>query len=275
MLTGISSYTYGWNIGVEKAIPANAMNELDLVDYTIDFGLQCLQIGDNLPVHTFNESRKADLKQLLIKNQIRLELGARRLTAAHLQTYIELCRFFNAPLLRFVIDGDDYKPDLIEVSAIIKDFLPELKKYNITLGIENHDRFKAKQLADMMEAIGDDQVGICLDCVNSIGAGEGLGHVTGILASYTVNLHIKDFTISRLAHKMGFFVMGEIAGTGMTDLPLLLEKLEKYGRCQSAILEQWVPPEMNIEDTCRKEKHWAALGVAYVKSVLLKQKQSL
>lgn len=267
MQLGISSYTYGWNVSLDNAMPRQPMDEIGLVSRTLDFGLKCLQIGDNLPVNTFSNDRKRVLKELLSKHRIRFEIGARNLTAKHLEEHIELCRFMGAPLLRFVTDCADYEPPVTEVVAIVREFLPELIKNNITLGIENHDRFKARELASMMEAVGSERVGICLDCVNSVGAGEGLVYVAGILVPYTVNLHIKDFTTGRLPHKMGFITEGAVVGKGMTDLPWLLEKIHETGRCQSAILEQWVPPEADMEVTCSKEILWAAESLKYIKNV--------
>jgi 3-oxoisoapionate decarboxylase len=268
MILGISSFTYGWNVGVPERMPTKPMNEVDLVNQTIEFGLKCLQIGDNLPIHTFDETRKENLKNLLKKHDIRFELGAKKLEEKHLQTYLDLAIYFQSPLLRFIIDGENYQPNMQEVVALLKDFLPELKKNNITLGIENHDRQSARELAEIMEKVGDKNVGICLDCVNSIGAGEGLEYVTKTLAPYTVNLHVKDFKTSRLSHKMGFVIDGQIAGKGMTNLPWLLEEISQYKRCQSAIFEQWVPPTDNAEETCEKEKIWANEGIEYIKNTL-------
>ena len=265
MEIGISSFTYGWNIGVENSMSLKVMDEVDLINQTLIFGLKCLQIGDNLPIHTFADTRKENLRDLLIKNNIRFEIGARKLTREHLKTYLDLCVFFKAPLLRFIIDGDNYEPDKEEVITIIQEFLPELIKHNIVLGIENHDRFKANELADIMQEINHKNVGICLDCVNSMGAGEGLEYVTKILAPHTVNLHIKDFKTRRLPHKMGFVIDGEMAGKGMTNLPWLMEQITPFGRCESAILEQWVPPENDIELTCKKEINWANEGIEYVR----------
>jgi sugar phosphate isomerase/epimerase len=153
------------------------------------------------------------------------------------------------------------------VIHLLQDFLPEFKKNNMVLGIENHDRFKAQELAAIMEGIGSDRVGICLDCVNSMGAGEGLEYVADVLAPYTVNLHIKDFAIHRLPHKMGFTITGAPAGTGMTNVPLLMEKLTKYNRCHSAVLEQWVPWNHDLNKTIQLEREWAEAGVNYLKSL--------
>lgn len=268
MLLGISSFTYGWNVGLDGFEPVAPFTEIHLIQKLKAFKLHCLQIGDNLPVEHFDEDRKQGLKTLIRQGQIRLELGARGLTAKNLEKHIDLCAYFGSPLLRFVIDSPGYEPGQDLVINLIRDYLPVLKKHHITLGIENHDRFKARELATMMEKVGSENVGICLDCVNSIGAAEGLGHVAGILAPYTVNLHVKDFSIKRLPHKMGFTVVGEIAGRGMTDLPWLLEAVTKHGRCQSAILEQWVPPADDMEQTCRREVEWAEQSMAYVQSVI-------
>jgi len=267
MVLGISSFTYGWAIGTHSEQPSAPMSESNLIAKTTEFRLNCLQIGDNLPIHSFTKARLDSLKKTARHNSIRLEIGARILTKENLSSYINLAGKLHAPLLRFIIDGSDYEPSICTVIEIIKDALPKLKKSNITLGIENHDRFKARELAFIMEEVGSDQVGICLDCVNSMGTGEGLEYVADILVPYTVNLHIKDFKVERLPHKMGFTITGAIAGQGITNVPLLMEKLSKYNRCQSAVLEQWVPFETDEENTIRKEKQWAEASMKYLTSL--------
>jgi 3-oxoisoapionate decarboxylase len=264
MILGLGSFTYGWAIGVPGNYPPEPMNERQLVELALNASLSCLQIGDNLPLHTFSHERLKALKSIAAENKIRLEVGARKLTAASLERYIQIAGFLESPLLRFVISDEDYDPKLPEVIEIIKDFLPELHKFKITLAIENHDRFKSSDLASMIESIADDHVGICLDCANSLGAGEGLEHVTGILAPYTVNIHLKDFMIQRLPHKMGFTVTGAPLGKGMLNATELLDKLTSVGPCKSAILEQWVVPEKTIHQTIVKEKQWADEGLKYL-----------
>jgi sugar phosphate isomerase/epimerase len=259
MLLGISSFTYGWAIAGEKNAPP--LSEQELVALAKNFGLKCLQVGDNLPLHTLSAERLSKLKASVGQQDVRLEVGARRLTEEHLQRYIEITAYLQSPLLRFVIDGVDYEPDEETIISILKNALVELKKHNITLGIENHDRFKATALSSIMEKISDEKIGICLDTVNSIGAGEGLEWVTEVLAPFTVNLHIKEFVIKRFDHNMGFTVTGAPLGQGMLDIPLLMDKISRFHRCQSAVLEQWVTSETSIEATIKKERQWAEEGI--------------
>lgn len=272
MILGLSSFTFGWAVGI-PGYTVNAdktcryWDENDLIHFMQAHGLNCLQLGDNLPLHAFDSTRLEKLRNTLDVTNTRFEPGARKLTPGNLQTYLDLAAYFQSPLLRFVLDGDHYEPDLPEVIALLKDCIPELKKSKLILGIENHDRLKAKAFASIVEACGSDRIGICLDTVNSLGAGEGLDYVLDILAPYTVNLHIKDFTVERLPHNMGFQVTGVPAGNGQCDIPGILDKLNGYGRCHSAILEQWVPFTKDYATTIALENKWAETSLDYLKSL--------
>ena len=101
-----------------------------------------------------------------------------------------------------------------------------------------------------------------------MGAGEGFETVSEILAPYTFNLHIKDFTIHRVSHKMGLIIEGCPAGKGMLDIPGLLKLIGSYSQCDSAILELWTPPEENIEATIKKEASWAEESIEYLKPLI-------
>ena len=265
MILGISSFTYGWAVGMNPDNPK--LDAFDLLNKVKGYGLKCLQLGDNLPLHNMSDSAMRNFKIALKENSIRLEVGARKLTENHLQRYLDVTKFLEAPLIRFVVDADDYQPSGQTIVSILRNALPELKRNQIILGIENHDRFKATELAKVMDAISDEHVGICLDSVNSIGAGEGIEWVTDALAPYTVNLHIKDFAIQRFSHKMGFIVAGAPAGSGMMDVPSIIKKLMPFGRCKSAILEQWTPPEVSLDITIEKEIAWADEGIKYLRSL--------
>ena len=207
MQLGISSYTYGW--GIDKDFNETAhLNELDLIEKAVHFEVSLLQLGDNLPIHAWEEERLKVFEKALKKNNISLELGARGLTEAHLQKYIALCKRFETGILRFVTDGTDWEPSINEIAGIITNHLPLLKENHITLALENHDRFKATEYVEIMDRVKSDHVGICLDTVNSMGAGESAEYIVDTLAPFTVNLHIKDFGIARLPHKQGFIIDG-------------------------------------------------------------------
>ena len=171
-----------------------------------------------------------------------------------------------ASVLYFAIDGPDFEPSLDEIHDIIRTIVPELDASKVTLAIENHERLLAHELVEIVEKSGSNHVGICLDTVNSLGVGEGLETLIRLLAPMTVNLHVKEYSIRRFTHKMGYVIEGAQLGKGMLPLTELISKVSP--RCQSAILEQWTSPEKTLQETIQKEKQWAEESFLYLKSVL-------
>ncbi len=267
MLAGISSYTYTWAIGVPGSIPPKPMNEIELLNKAEGLGVKLVQIADNLPLHLFTEERLGNLIEHAGRKGISVELGAKGLTPQKLEDYILLAERCNSAILRFVIDEDTYRPALAEVIAAIRNAIRELERRSIVLAIENHDRLKAIEFATIIEKCNSGHVGICLDSVNSLGAGEDVMRVTEVLAPFTVNFHVKEFAIKRAGHKMGFSVEGSPLGKGMLPLEQILGMLDQE-KCRSAILEQWAPPLSTIEETIEREDQWAMESIGVLQEKL-------
>jgi sugar phosphate isomerase/epimerase len=267
MRLGVSSYAFGWAVGVPGREPDVPFTERDLLDFARRHGLGVVQIGDHIPLHAFAPARLEELRDAAAQAGagIELEIGARGLTEPHLARYIELAGILRARLIRFVIDGPDHKPTAREVIALLRAFRPRLEDGGVTLGLENHDRFPARVLREIVERSESPGVGICLDTANSFGAGEGLAEVLRELAPLTVNLHVKDFTIRRLPYAMGFTMEGRPAGRGMLDVTVLCDALAPHGRCRTAVLETWTPPEPDLTTTLAKERAWTEESIAYLK----------
>jgi 3-oxoisoapionate decarboxylase len=268
MIPGISSYTYTWAVGVAGTMPDEPLNAKGLIDNAVKTGVSLVQIADNLPLEALKANELDDLKEYAISKAISIEMGGRGLTPAHTIKCLEVAQKLDSPILRMVVDSPRFEPDLQTIISIIRDIVPELKSKKIRLAIENHDRLKAREFEKIIQSVGSEMVGICLDSVNSMGAGEGFETVCDILIPITFNLHVKDFVIFRASHKMGFTIEGRPAGQGMLNLPELFERVEDTGLCHSAILELWTPPAGNIEDTIKKEDEWAITSISYMKSIL-------
>jgi 3-oxoisoapionate decarboxylase len=61
---------------------------------------------------------------------------------------------------------------------------------------------------------------------------------------------------------MGFTVSGRALGRGMLPIEVTLSAAEQSGRCASAIIEVWTPPEPEIGATLAKEARWAEESVS-------------
>ncbi len=265
---GISSYAYPWAIGVLGHPPPAPMTAEQLLREAQQLGAHRLQLADNLPVHQLTDDAWKNLLRRAQQTNVQLELGLRGLRPDRLRTYLALAQQCRSPFVRVVIDEQGYEPQHDEIVRVIREVLPMYRAAGVRLAIENHDRFRAHELVEIIAATDADYVGICLDTANSLGADEGIWEVARTLAPHTLNLHVKDYRIERLDHQMGFTVRGTPAGSGQTPVGWLLDTLRAHGRCQSATLEVWSTPLANIEETIAQERRWVEQGSAYLRNAL-------
>jgi 3-oxoisoapionate decarboxylase len=266
MILGISSYTYTWAVGVKEHFPIDPLTGMQLLDKANQLGVKLVQIADNMPLHKMDEEQILQIVEKARASGIELEAGSNKMTSANLENYIHIAERINSGILRFVIDGEGYTPTVSEIVSIIKNAEPELRKRKIVLAIENHDRLFSHEFVSIIERISSPYVGICLDCANSIGAGEGFHEVVSQLAPYAVNFHLKEVSIKRKFHKMGFDVEGRPFGEGALPLEWMLAQLTE--KCRTAILEQWTPPEENLFKTIAKEQNWAVRSIAHLRKYI-------
>jgi sugar phosphate isomerase/epimerase len=241
---------------------------MQLLNKADTFQLKLLQFGDNLPLHELTDKELDALKAASQEKGITLETGTRGFTEENIRRYAKISNKLHAKFLRIIIDDAGYEPDVETVVSVFRKVEPELAESGVRLGIENHDRFSSASLQKIIKDANSKWLGICLDTVNSFGAGEGLPTILENLLPHTINVHMKDFIIRRLPHKQGFIIEGCPAGQGMTPVQRILKQVSFCETDTHIIFEQWVPPEADMEDTIAKEAAWAEQGIVFLKKVL-------
>jgi sugar phosphate isomerase/epimerase len=264
MKLGISSYSFTWAVGVPGSPPEKRLNETDLLGIAKEMNLSLVQIADNMPLDSIPADRFENLFQKAAENNIQLEVGAKNMTPDNLERYLLIAEKIKSKILRFVIDDDDFRPELTEIISIILNAEPEFRKRGVILALENHERLLTGEFVHIMEKVNSPYIGICLDCANSLGLGQGFREVVEQLAPFAVNFHLKEVFIKRKYHKMGFDIEGRPFGEGCLPLKWILEQLPS--KCQTAILEQWTPPEETLQATIIKEREWAGKSISYLKN---------
>lgn len=263
---GIGSFTFPWAAGVAGHPPPRVLTPLDLLDRAVELGVKVVQICDNMPLHRLSAGAVRRLGDAAADRGIEIEVGTRGSGRAHLRGYLDLARRLKSRILRVVVDAKGDEPPREEIAGRLAGVMPEARKAGIVLAIENHDRLPAADFAWIVRAVGGPNIGICLDTVNSFGALEGPEAVVGVLAPLTVNLHLKDFTVTRTASQLGFSISGAPAGAGRLDVPWLLARLRAAGRDPNAIVELWPPFTGDLAATIRLEEDWARASVAFLRN---------
>jgi sugar phosphate isomerase/epimerase len=262
MKLGISSFTFPWAIGgIEPEHPV-AMTALELLERAHELRADVLQIADNLSIGGLSEAELTGLKAQADSYGIALEVGTRGIKSENLETFLSIAQKLSSPILRVVIDSKGHEPSIPEIIDLLKPFENKFKQAGIKLAIENHDRLTCAEFNEIVDQVGSDWVGICLDTVNSLGAVEAPNTVIPALAPRAINVHMKDFEIVRTNGQMGFTVRGTALGEGSLDMAEVISAVGGTNREITAVIELWTPRQNSYEATVALENEWAKISVA-------------
>lgn len=273
---GISTYCYFYACGGYRRYPRLGFEPRPpvspewLIDKAVELGVQCVQISDNYDVTGWSDQRLHQIRDYACKRGIALELGLRGIQPENLQRYLHMAHEVGAELLRCVIDAKGFEPDPQEIHAILGGITPWLERYDLLLGIENHDRFTTSQFAEIIRRLDSPRIGMLVDTVNSFATEESASSILHNLAPYAVGLHVKDYTIARRTDAQGLVVKGTIAGQGRLDVPGFVAEMRRQAPKKdfSVILESWMEPEAELDATLAKEEQWVQESIAYLKQVI-------
>jgi 3-oxoisoapionate decarboxylase len=269
MQIGISSYTLPWSVGITGfPQPEPRLTAEDLVKEAQRLEVGVLQIADNLPLHTLSVTELGQLSVTARDLNIEIEVGTRGVEPAHLLVYLDIAKRLGARLVRTLTHTSDSTPDLAQVEQWLREVLPAFASHNISIALENYERHTSGELRSLVENIGSPWIGICLDTVNSLGALEVPRMVVEELGDHVLNLHVKDFRITRNPSMLGYDVRGCAVGDGRLDVPWLLTEMKVRNRNPNLIIEQWVPYPGCIDKAVEMEREWTCRSVQFMKETV-------
>ncbi len=269
MKLGIGSYTYGWHSGTygwELTRDHPHLTAQTLIERAAAFGVPVVQIVLRPALDEMDPVELADVRALAKARHVDIEVGTSGCDPAVLRRWLTVARALDARLMRTIFTQPS--PGLAREEARLREILPEFRQAGVALAVENHETSSFCELRHMVDAIGDPHVGVCLDTVNSLGRGEGVWEVAEALLPVTINLHVKDFTVTRGGTDMGFTITGAPTGRGRLEIPRLLERMRDHRPDVSVILEQWTPLTGTMEAAIAEQERWAAEGVPYLQRLL-------
>ncbi len=274
MELGIGSYAYRWAIGIGGIVPNTPMTPADMVKSAHGYGVSLVQLADNVKLDRASPATLAALEASCDETGVRLELGHNSLRPGLIGPYLDLAQRFDVGLIRIAPDTEDAEASFDEIVEGLRSLLPRLKSQGVVLAIENHFHFTSPYLRQIVEAVNDPHVGVCLDVANSIAVGEWPAETIGLLAPFAVNLHLKDYQIEIDPHGVGMSVTGVPLGEGRFAPETVLQALSDNGRDVNVILEHWLPLSGGLQRTISREEEWLGRSVSFANQLLAKQ-QSL
>lgn len=148
--------------------------------------------------------------------------------------HIEIARRLGATVMRICAGGRGTRPESwAEHRALLVPMLTKAcdaaQEAGITLAVENHLDLYAEELRELIDKVGSDRLGICLDTANTVRMFENPADVAALLAPWVRATHVKDVAALRGDPRSFAFWPSVPLGEGSVDLPAVLDILDKAG----------------------------------------------
>jgi sugar phosphate isomerase/epimerase len=268
MKLGLGTYAYRWSIGIRDQQPDRPMTPFEVLDAAHRYGLGVVQYADNMPLDRLSEPEHHRLYEAAAESGIALELGTQSFDADEVSRYLAIGRRLHAKILRVALDAQDARVPVPELAEQLRPRLDEARAAGMRIAIENHFNYPSPRMVDLLGAVNDDTLGVCLDVANSICAGEWPKHTVRLLAPHAINLHLKDYEITPDPYGVGFYIHGVPLGQGRAPIPWILDQLAHCPADMSVILEHWLPMGGDVATARGQETPWLDQTVAAAKQFI-------
>ncbi|AYF97343.1 sugar phosphate isomerase/epimerase family protein [Protaetiibacter intestinalis] len=264
---GLGSYAFFWE-GADALPDGGNRWPLPLAGQlvrTAELGLGLFQICDYAPLLGYSAAELREVRAVADDLGIRLELGTKGVAPGHLRSFLGLAETLGARYLRSMVFAPDCRPTLAEAERTLRELMPAFDAAGVTLGLETYEQVSSADLVGLVEAVGADGLGICLDPANTVAGLENPREVVERCAPYVNGIHVKDFAFTRRDGWVGFTLAGTRMGEGLLDYAHLVETVRPAERGITRIVEHWLPWQGDLESTVALERDWTTHNVGYLK----------
>ncbi|MFS0730026.1 sugar phosphate isomerase/epimerase family protein [Curtobacterium sp. 1P10AnD] len=275
-LLGLSTYAFFWRMSDRVPDPMSLDDAMR--DAAAHDGVDLFQICDHLPLDTASDERLAAIGTLADDLGLTLEVGTRGTHPDHLARYLHVAEQLGATLVRSMWTSGDDQPDAAETERRLRTALPAYERAGVTLALETYEVVGTAELVGVVETIGSEHLGICLDPANSVARLERPAEVVALTAPYVRNWHVKDAAFTRSPGWVGFQYTGVRTGTGLLDYEGVRAVIDPHTRGINRVVEFWLPwqdatagaqaqgDETPAETTTRTEAEWTQHTIDHIRS---------
>ncbi|QKJ20633.1 sugar phosphate isomerase/epimerase family protein [Microbacterium hominis] len=262
-MIGLGTYAYFWQHSDRVPEPLSLIGAFE---DTAAQGVALFQICDYAPLEGMDAAALADAATAARDLGLTIELGTKGLEPERLARFLALAEVFDATLVRSMLLSPTSRPTLDEAEVWLRAAMPAFEDAGVTLALETYEQVATCDLVALIERVGSDRLGVCLDPANVVARLESPRACVEVAASLVKNIHVKDFAFARQDGWVGFTYGGAPMGSGLHDYPHLLETVTPRDRGVNEIVEHWLSWQGDAETTIRTEREWTRTTLEYLRS---------
>lgn len=132
---------------------------------------------------------------------------------------------------------------------------PVVEKHRVPLAVENHKDQRIEERIALLEHLGSEYIGACLDTGNSFALLDGANEPVAALAPFALSIHLKDQALRE--YEEGF-LLGDIPlGQGSFDLKQMVQIIQREKPKVRFALELITRDPLQVP--CLSDGYWATL----------------
>ncbi|NLP83329.1 TIM barrel protein [Microbacterium sp. CFH 90308] len=263
-MIGLGTYAFFWQHSDQVPQPLSLVGAFTA---TKELGVDLFQICDYAPLETMTDRELADAAAAARELGLRIELGTKGIEPERLERFLAVAELFDAKLVRSMLYSPDTRPTLDQAEEWLRVALPRFEASGVDLALETYEQIATADLVGLIERIGSERLGVCLDPANVVARLELPRDCVAATAPYVKNIHVKDFAFARQAGWVGFTYGGAPMGEGLHDYTHLIETVRPRERGINEVVEHWLSWQGDAETTIRTEREWTRLTVEYLRSI--------
>jgi sugar phosphate isomerase/epimerase len=188
---------------------------------TLELGLAGVHFADLGHFPTLEPAYLRGLREQAERDGLYLELGTGGTDPAHLEMALHAAAALGSPVLRTFVGAFRWQADVpmrevIERAARdLREVLPLAERLGVRIALENHLDLATQEMVALLEMVGSECLGVCLDTGNPLGLLEDPVEAAETFASYTFTTHLKEF--KAVLRRTGLVLRGVSLGQG--DVP--------------------------------------------------------
>ena len=247
MLLGIDSFSLRWQ----------GWDAFQLMDYAASLGLQNVHFSERANLESLDVPYLQSIRRHAEALGLRLEIGMRSFERysstfdstlgsgeEQLGAMLHAANELGSPIVRCFLGmqadrlGDvPFDQHIAEATRTLRAAAPLAEDLGIAIAVENHGGVDllARELRDLIEAVGSESVRVCLDTGNPTYAAEDAVLAAEILGPYVVTTHLRDTKI--WATPEGAMVQWAPVGDGSVDLRRIVDIIERHAPDSAIDLE--------------------------------------
>lgn len=262
-MIGLGSYSFYWQSSPLTSSPLSLSAQIQI---TSELGIELFQICDYLPLLEMSEVELEAVRGLANQLGVKIELGTRGLEADHLLKFLDLAKFFDAKLVRTMVQKKASSQGVDDAVQKLGLVIHKYEAAGVSIALETYEQVSTKDLVAIVEKLQSPNLGICLDVANVVARLENPKECAELAKDLVNSIHVKDFQFSRQEGWVGFIYSGASLGTGLLDYQHLIATVSPATQGINQIIEHWVPFTESIEKTIELEKLWTNQSIEYLRS---------